>query len=547
MEKIKGIPLSEGIAWGTVRWYDEEPPVIERIVIADEKIEEEKKRFIDACQAVASENEKLYLDACGNVKGNEADIFNAYRLLLEDEVFKEEVCGKIALEKVNAELAVLSCTDALKQQLKCSGDAVFEERAEDVEDIKQQLLIALGNNFATNREWDWVRGLDNAVPYVLMAEKLTPAKAIHMGQKGLCAIIVKNGTRTSHTAILARSMGIPAIAGIEPDIGLDGKRVIVDGTLGMLIVEPDEYEMEVAKQTIKNNEEITEGFNRMKAEETFAPGGKRLRIYANAGGIPDIKTALSSDAEGIGLLRSEFAYLRAPEEPDEELLYNEYKEAALLMGEKELVIRTLDIGADKIPLWMEPEKEKNPALWLRGIRYSLNNRRMFEIQLRAILRASIHGNISVLLPMVTDVDEVKETKEIINNIMKSFEKCGIMYKNVKIGVMIETPASVMISDLLAKEADFFSIGTNDLIQYTLAADRENDALDIFVKPRHEAVLRMIHMAVENAHRENCPVSICGEMAADYALTETFVKIGVDALSVSPNYLLGIRKKIKEIV
>lgn len=544
MRKLKGISLAEGIAYGTLKVYQEGTVKVSKTTLAEEMVAGEKLRFLKACMQLVEENEKLYFKACGAAGENEAGIFDAYRLILEDETFKEQVCEMICDEKVNAEYAVAHCIDAVKQRMKDSGDAFFAERAEDVEDIKKQFLEILQNDAG-----DMLPVPDSygEASYILMADTLTPMQTMRMNRDKLLGIVVKSGSKTSHTAILARAMGIPALSGIETDMLLEGKQVVVDGNNGVLIISPDENALFKVAQEQNQKALMKEEFLHMKGQETVTKSGKVVRLYANAGRNGDIDKALSNDAEGIGLLRSEFLYMQSETEPDEETLFNSYKEAALKMGGKELVIRTLDIGADKVPSWMQFKKESNPALGLRGIRYSLNNRAMFTKQLRAILRASAYGNVSVMFPMVTDIEEIREAKVIMHNVTKSLANCNILYQNIKVGVMIETPAAVMISDLLAKEVDFFSIGTNDLTQYTLAIDRENDELDIFVKPRHEAVLRMIHMTVENAHRVGCKVSICGEMAADYALTETFIRMGVDGLSVAPDYLLGIRKKIKEIM
>ena len=381
---------------------------------------------------------------------------------------------------------------------------------------------------------------------IIVADDLAPSQTVQLDKDKVLSFVTRKGSTNSHTAILARTMNIPALIGTEFPEDIDGVMAIVDGYEGVLIIEPDEQTISEYKNKQARDREKKKLLMELKGKPTATMDGKEIMLYANIGSVADVMSVLKNDAEGIGLFRSEFLYLESKDYPTEEEQFKAYKTVAQNMAGKRVIIRTLDIGADKQVEYFNMEQEENPALGYRAIRICLDRVEIFKTQLRAIYRASAFGKISVMFPMIISVEEVKKIKEIINEIKGELDTAQIDYGDVEIGIMIETPAAVMISDLLAKEVDFFSIGTNDLTQYTLAIDRQNPKLDEFYNPHHEAVLRMIKMVVDNGHREGCFVGICGELAADLELTETFLKMGVDELSVTPGMVLEVRDRIRKI-
>ena len=417
-------------------------------------------------------------------------------------------------------------------------DDYMKARAADVKDISERLVAVLS-------------GCDNDMgnldePVILVADDLAPSETVQMDKSKLLAFVTEHGSSNSHTAILARTMNIPAIIGIPIKKEWHGHMAIVDGYAGCVIIDPDEEEVEKAKKAVAQEEEKQKLLKTLKGQKTITKDGKEIHLYANIGSVADTAAVLMNDAEGIGLFRSEFLYLESETYPTETEQFNAYKTVAENMAGKKVIIRTLDIGADKQVDYFDLDKEENPALGYRAIRICLTRQEVFKTQLRALLRASAYGNISIMFPMIISVDEVKKIKQIMEEVKEELREQGVPFKDVEIGVMIETPAAVMISEQLAQEVDFFSIGTNDLTQYTLAIDRQNPKLDEFYDAHHPAVLRMIQMTIENGHKGGAWVGICGELGADLELTETFLRMGVDELSVSPTFVLPVRNRVREL-
>ena len=381
---------------------------------------------------------------------------------------------------------------------------------------------------------------------IVVADDLAPSETVQIDKEKLLAFVTRYGSANSHTAILARTMNIPALIGVEISESWNGKMAVVDGYTGTLYVDPDEETLNRMEQKQEEDKKARELLLELKGKEDITAGGKKIRLYANIGGVKDVGSVLANDGAGIGLFRSEFLYLEADNYPDEEAQFQAYKTVAENMAGKKVIVRTLDIGADKQVDYFHLDKEENPAMGYRAIRICLDRKEIFRTQRRALLRASAYGDLAVMYPMIISVNEVREAKAMVASIKKELDEQGISYGDVEQGIMIETPAAVMISDLLAQEVDFFSIGTNDLTQYTLAIDRQNMKLDNIYDSHHPAVLRMIQMTVENGHKQGCWVGICGELGADLTLTETFIQMGVDELSVSPSFILPIRKKIREM-
>ena len=418
-------------------------------------------------------------------------------------------------------------------------DDYMRERAADVKDISNRVISILqGNGDA---------GLSGDEPFILLADDLAPSETVQLDKSKVLAFVTRHGSTNSHTAILARTMNIPALIGVDfPEEGVDGQFGIVDGFDAKFFVEPDEDTKAEYRKLKEENEQKKRLLQELKGKENITRDGTKINLYANIGGVSDVANVLANDAEGIGLFRSEFVYLEKEDYPTEEEQFQVYKTVAQNMAGKKVIIRTLDIGADKQIDYFNMAHEENPAMGYRAIRICLDRRDIFRTQLRALLRASAYGNIGIMYPMIISVDEVKEIKKIVESIKAELTEKGIEYGEVEQGIMIETPAAVMISDLLAEKVDFFSIGTNDLTQYTLAIDRQNSKLDNIYDSHHPAVLRMIQKTIENGHKAGCWVGICGELGADMTLTETFLKMGIDELSVSPTFVLPIRKLIREM-
>lgn len=534
MERLVGKSVFKEIAIGPVLQWGKKQTVVTKKQTED--TEAEVSRFEKAGKIAGEQLSGLYDKALMQVGRSGAAIFEVHRMLLEDGGYQHSVCDRIRSQCVTAEFAVA----AVGEELACVFDAMDDEymrtRAGDIRDVSERLLrILTGTEEAKQTKPER--------PVILYAEDLSPSEMIRFDKTKLLALVTKLGSTNSHTAILARNMGIPALVGVEGSKEINGKWAIVDGYTGMLIIDPEKEVLEEYQKKKEREETRKKLLQELKGKETRTKDGKKIQLCANIANAADAADALENDAEGIGLFRSEFLYLEAEDYPSEEKQFEAYSAVVKKMAGKEVVIRTLDIGADKQTDYFHPAHEENPAMGLRAIRISLTWPEILKVQLRAILRASIYGRVAVMFPMITDLWEIRRAKELLQEAKEELKEKKIPFREIEIGVMIETPAAVMISDLLAKEADFFSIGTNDLTQYTLAVDRQNQSIDRFYDAHHEAVLRMIAMTVENGHKEKIRVGICGELAADTELTEYFIKLGVDELSVSPSYILPLREQI----
>lgn len=538
MKVCQGKVIQQGIAIGTLKVFGSHDDQVLRRSI--ENTEEEINRFQAACRKAADELRKLYDKALLEVGKSGSAIFEAYLLLLSDEEYLDAVRRNIQENKVNAEFAVAETSRTLEAVFSAIDDDYIRARAVDVRDISDRLIrILSGESNAVSLDHS------STDPVILCAEELSPADLLQLDRKKLLAIVTKRGSTNSHAAILARSMEIPSVFGIETETLENGQLAALDAYLGTLTLQPDE-------DTIRLLEQKNRGLNRqkrllheLKGRPSETRDGRRISLLANISSPEGAQTALANDAEGIGLFRTEFLYLESNDYPSEEMQFQFYKSIVEKMPDKKVIIRTLDIGADKQVDYFRLKKEENPALGLRAIRICLKQPQLFRTQLRAIYRASAYGQVAIMFPMITSVEEVLRIKSIAREVRAQLQAEGIPYKDAELGIMIETPAAAVISDLLAKEADFFSIGSNDLAQYALAIDRQNESLDEFYNPHHEAILRMIRTVIENAHREKLRVGICGELAADPTLTKTFLEMGIDELSVSPSKILPLRKIIRE--
>lgn len=538
MITLKGKSVFAGISRGEFYFYKKRILGFKRYEIKD--IKEEIKRFISARETAIGELKQLYEKAFKEAGEEQAAIFDIHQMMLEDLDYNEAIENIIMEEEVNAEYAVDKAATSFAELFGMMDDEYMRERAADVRDISQRVI-----NILLNGEGDFITLHE---PVIIAAEDLAPSETVQLDKDKVLGFITAEGSSNSHTAILARSMSIPAIVNVGEELSekYNGKEVILDGFTGNIYIEPTE---EVSSRLEKLRlEELKkkELLKNLKGKETVSLDGKKVNLYANIGNASDLKAVLENDAEGIGLFRSEFLYLENDTFPTEEQQFKIYKEVAERMEGKKVIIRTLDIGADKQAPYFKLPKEENPALGYRAIRICIEQKDIFKTQLRALYRAAAYGNISIMFPMIICVTEVLEIKEVIEEVKRELREEGLEFKEqVEIGIMIETPAAAIISDLLAREVDFFSIGTNDLTQYTLAIDRQNPKLDRFYNPHHKAILRMLKLVAENAHREGKWVGICGELGADLELTESFLAIDFDELSVSPNFILGLRKKIRE--
>lgn len=532
---LEGKSVFGGIAIGRLSVYNKKDNRVKRYKITDTQAE--AARFTEAREQAKTELRTLYDKALIEVGEVNAMIFEVHQMMLDDLDFIESVINMIENQRVNAEYAVASTGDNFSNMFQTMDDEYMKERASDIKDISNRLITILnGENTDKTTENE---------PVILLADDLAPSETVLLDKSLVLSFVTRYGSINSHTAILARTMNIPALIGVDYNEEIDGKTGIVDGYLGRLIVDPDEETLQKyhrKKQEDNNNKQLLE---ELKGKENVTKGGRKINLYANIGSVKDVALALANDAGGIGLFRSEFLYLEADNYPTEEVQFMAYKTVAENMAGKKVIIRTLDIGADKKADYFNLEKEENPAMGYRAIRICLDRENVFRTQLRAIYRAGYYGTIAIMFPMIISVDEVRQIKRIISEVKEELDNEGILYRDCEIGIMIETPAAVMISDLLAKEVDFFSLGTNDLTQYTLAIDRQNPKLDEIYNPHHEAVLRMIKLVVDNGHKEGIWVGICGELGADITLTEEFINMGVDELSVTPSMILKIRKKIRQ--
>ncbi|QDW75005.1 phosphoenolpyruvate--protein phosphotransferase [Lachnospiraceae bacterium KGMB03038] len=534
MEKYAGKSILKGTAIGRILCYSKGEQVVQRRSAAD--AEAEKARYEAAKETAARQLNELYEKALKEVGEVNAAIFEVHAMMLEDEDFNDSIFNMIDGQKVNAEYAVAATGDNFSKMFAQMEDEYFQARSADIKDIAERVIRILQGSENSGDLGD--------EPVILAAKDLAPSETVQMDKSKLLGFVTEFGSSNSHTAILARTMNIPALIGIPVDERLNGKMAVIDGDKGELILDPDEDTLADYRTKQEEQERQRSLLQELKGKEDITLDGKRIRLFANIGSEGDIAKVLENDADGIGLFRSEFLYLEKQDYPSEEEQFQAYKSALEMMAGRKVVIRTLDIGADKQVDYFRLDKEENPAMGYRAIRICLDREEVFRTQLRALLRASAYGNLAVMYPMIISVDEVRRIKKIMTSIQAEFDAKEIPYGEIEQGIMIETPAAVMISAELAKEVDFFSIGTNDLTQYTLAIDRQNAKLDNIYDPHHPAVLRMIQMTVENGHKEGCWVGICGELGADTALTETFLKMGVDELSVSPACILPIRKIIR---
>lgn len=536
MKVLEGKSVYGGIAIGKISIFAKGDRQVKRTSIEDAAAE--IKRFDEAKEQAKEQLQGLYEKALQEVGEVNAMIFDVHQMMLDDLDYVESVTNIIETQKVNAEFAVATTGDNLSQVFASMDDAYMKERAADVKDISNRVIRIL-----QGREAD---GLDSDEPVILVAEDLAPSETVQLDKSKVLSFVTRLGSTNSHTAILARTMNIPALIGVDYSEDMNGKMAVVDGFEGKIFVEPDENTLREYQGRKQEEDDKKKLLQELKGKETVTLDGRKINLYANIGGVSDVAGVLANDAGGIGLFRSEFLYLESDTYPTEEEQFKAYRTVAETMAGKKVIIRTLDIGADKQVDYFDLGKEDNPAMGYRAIRICLNEPDIFKTQLRAIYRASHYGTIAIMFPMIISVSEVRQIKDITEEVKKELDAQGIPYGEVELGIMIETPAAVMISDLLAKEVDFFSIGTNDLTQYTLAIDRQNPKLDAIYDSHHEAVLRMLQMVVDNGHKEGCWVGICGELGADTTLTETFLRMGFDELSVTPSMVLKVRELIRQI-
>ena len=534
MEIIQGKAIFGGIAIGPISFFAKEQKQVKRTKVED--TEAEIARYEAALATAIEQLGALYEKALKEVGESEAQIFEVHQMMLEDDDYNDSVKNIITSQGLNAEYAVATTGDNFSTMFAAMDDEYFQARAVDVKDISERIiniLMGIGEAKVSDE------------PSIIVAEDLAPSETVQMDKSKLLGFVTRLGSSNSHTAILARTMNIPALIQVDIKEEWNGKQAIIDGFSGKFIIEPEADVLEEYQKKQAEQQERRRLLAEQKGKPTVTKIGKAIKLFANIGSVSDLQSVMENDAAGIGLFRSEFLYLESDAYPTEEEQFKAYKMVAETMAGKKVIIRTLDIGADKQVDYFELDKEENPAMGLRAIRICLTRPEIFKTQLRALLRASAFGNIAVMYPMIISVEEVRKIKAIMEEVKAELDEAGIPYGNVEQGIMIETPAAVILSDLLAKEVDFFSIGTNDLTQYTLAIDRQNAKLDEFYNPHHEAVLRMIQMVVENAHKAGIWAGICGELGADLELTDRFMEMGVDELSVSPTFIYPVRQKIRE--
>ena len=538
MFTYEGKAVFEGIAIGKLSIYKKKENSVKRLKTEDSAAE--IKRYENAREVAMEQLEELYNKALKEVGESGAEIFHAHQFMVDDEDFIESVESMIETEQVNAEYAIAQTGDNFAKMFSEMDEAYFQARAADVKDVSERLIIILSGNAGD--------GLVSDEPVIVVADDLAPSETVQMDKEKILSFITVHGSANSHTSILAKTMGIPALitCPVPLDEEYDGKLAVVDGYEAKVYVDPDDETLAVKKKLFENELEKKKLLEQLKGRENITLDGQKINLYANIGDTKDLGLVLKNDAGGIGLFRSEFIYLGSDNYPTEDEQFAIYKKVAQTLAGKKVIIRTLDIGADKQADYFALPAEENPALGLRAIRICLTRPEVFRTQLRAILRASAYGKISIMFPMIISVDEVKKIKSIVENIKAELDSEGLNYdKNIELGIMIETPAAVMIADELAEEVDFFSVGTNDLTQYTLAIDRQNQSLDMFYDPHHPAIMKMLKMVVDAAHRHGAWAGICGELGADLSLTKEFLAMGYDELSVSPGRILSIRKTVLE--
>lgn len=549
MEQYQGRIIVQKIAIGRIWFYTKEEQSVKRYKVED--TEKEWDRYEAAKDEAVRELNGLKKKAVRELGEINAAIFEAHAMMLEDRDYSDSVKNIIETQSVNAEYAVAATGDNFARMFSGMEDEYFRAKAEDVQDISERVIGILSGRRKKKRM--------EQEPVIVVAEDLAPSETVQMDKSQVLGFVTRQGSSQSHTAILARTMNLPALIGIPVKAEWDGKLAAIDGINGILYVDPDEETLEKMQLLQKEEQERQRLLTEWKDRETVTKSGRKIRLCANVGSIADVAGALQNGAEGIGLFRSEFLFLTADHCPTEEEQFQTYRLAAEMMAGKTVIIRTIDIGADKRAAYMEKkpepgtedsslylEEETNPAMGLRGIRLSLEKRELFKTQLRAILRAGAFGEISVLYPLIASVEEFRKAKALLAEVEEELKTLGIPFGKVRQGVMIETPAAAILSDLLAEEAEFFSIGTNDLSQYTMAVDRENPRTEEYFDPHHPALLRLIRYTVKNAGKAGIPVGICGDLGGDETLTEFFVKEGVDELSVPPSRILPLREKIKNL-
>ena len=537
MEVYQGKSVFGGIAIGRISVHKKDEQQVKRVKIEDP--DREIERYRQAKQTALEQLQRLYQKALKEVGEANAAIFEIHQMMLDDDDYNESIENIIRMQQVNAEYAVASTGDNFAQMFATMEDDYMRARSADVKDISERVLNVLGGGTSGS--------MDAEEPVIIVADDLAPSETVQLNKDLVLSFVTVHGSVNSHTAILARTMSIPALIGTDIPLtdDIDGKLGIVDGRNGCIYVDPDEETLAKMQQLKQEEQEKKELLQTLKGRENVTIDGKKIMLYANIGNSKDLAAVLQNDAGGIGLFRSEFIYLERETFPTEEEQFQIYRTVAETMAGKPVIIRTLDIGADKKCDYFEMEPEENPAMGCRAIRICLTRPEIFKTQLRALFRASAFGNISIMYPMIISLEEVHRIKEIVAEVKRELTEQGVAFGEPKQGIMIETPAAVMMSEELAKEVDFFSIGTNDLTQYTLAIDRQNPKLDAFYDPHHPAVLRMIQMVVDNAHKAGIWAGICGELGADQTLTRRFLAMGVDELSMSPGSILPVRKIILE--
>lgn len=532
--KLEGRNVFSGIAIGKCKIFGKKDQVVKRSKVTDTDLE--IKRFTQAKEQAKSQLAALYEKALKEVGEANAAIFEVHQMMLDDLDYVESITNMISSQGINAEYAVATTGDNFAEMFAAMDDDYMRERAADVKDISNRVIHILqgGSEQA---------GLGDQ-PVIILADDLAPSETVQLDKSKVLSFVTRHGSTNSHTAILARTMNIPALIGVDYPEDAEGHMAVVDGRNSVFLLDPTEEELTKYEALRREEVEKARLLQELKGKENVTKAGRKIALYANIGGVGDVASVLANDAGGIGLFRSEFLYLETEDYPSEEQQFKAYRTVAENMAGKKVIIRTLDIGADKQVDYFGLEHEENPAMGYRAIRICLDRKEIFKTQLRAIYRASYYGNISIMFPMIISVDEVKAAKEMCATVQEELKSEGIPYGKVELGIMIETPAAVMISDLLAKEVDFFSVGTNDLTQYTLAIDRQNPKLDNIYDAHHLAILRMLQMIIDNGHKEGCWVGICGELGADVTLTDTFIKMGIDELSVSPSMILKVREQIR---
>lgn len=534
----KGKSVYSGIAIGRIFLYRKEE--VQVVPVKIQNTEQELSHFHTAAEAAKKQLKALYEKTLADVGESEAMIIDVQLMMLEDLDYIEAIENKIIVEKDNAAYAVQTVGERFAETFLAMEDAYMKARATDVRDISGRLILSINGGSRG--------GFHMSEPMIILAEDLAPSETVQFEKSKILAIVTQKGSANSHTAILARSMGIPSLVNADITLGdeLNGRQMIVNGDEGLFYIDPDEALLEKEKEAKRQALKESMLLDQLRGQESLTLDGKKINLYSNIGGVEDVVSVLQNDAEGIGLFRSEFLYLGRDTYPTEQEQFESYRAVVEKMAGRKVIIRTLDIGADKQAGYFGLGQEENPAMGYRAIRICLDRVDVFKTQLRAIYRASVFGKVSIMFPMIISVKEIIRTKEIVEEIKQELSKEAIPFGEVELGIMIETPAAVMVADELAKEVQFFSVGTNDLTQYTLAIDRQNQHLDSIYDSHHPAIMRMLQMIVDSAHRNGIWAGICGELAADKTLTETFVKMGYDELSVSPGFTLGLRKKIREI-